>query len=175
MFRRLLILSCSVSCALHAADLPPPAIMAAEIQELKSVVQSLREDKLRLEAQNQQLTLELVNLGRQLRALQNTPAAPQPAPPAPLVPQQDPPVALVASNQLLVLYVNPTWHYLLINAGSNQGLQTGKTGSVLRNGEIIAGIRITDTKANQATAELDLNSLGERGVYPRKDDEVRFP
>lgn len=155
--------------------MPPPAILAAEIQELKSVVQSLREDKQRLEARNQQLTLELVNLGRQLRAMQNPPAAAQAAPPAAVVPQEDPPLAVVASNQIQVLYVNPTWHYLLINAGNNQGLQIGKSGSVLRDGEIIARIKITDTKANQATAELDLNSLGERGVYPRKDDEVRFP
>lgn len=175
MSKALFILLLLRAAALSGGELPPPDVLAAEIQELKSVVRSLREENQRLKAQNQQLTLDLVNLGRQLR---ESPRGPDPAtipstyePPSSPAPSP----AATANNLIQVLYVNPTWHYLLVNAGSSRGLQVGQSGSVLRNGEIIARIKITDTKAAQATAELDLNSLAQAGVYPRKDDEVRFP
>ncbi|MGA0369614.1 MAG: hypothetical protein ACO3N7_09215 [Kiritimatiellia bacterium] len=148
--------------------MPPPEILQAEIRELRTVVNTLRQEKRELEEQNQQLLTEMVRLNRQIRSLEENPPAAEAPPPL---------ATPVAAQPGLhgVLYVNPTWHYLLIDAGQEAGIQKGARGSVLRNGEIIAAVTVTDTKANQSVAELILDSLSNNGVYPRKDDQVRFP
>lgn len=181
MFLRQLIFLLFFSCSISCGESTPPAILKAEIQELQSVVSTLRDSNQKLEQQNQQLMTEMLHMSQQIRELQSlqstrqTVAAVAPsaadvadAAASPVTPQ-------AGSNLIRVLYVNPNWHYLLIDAGSKRGVTNGATGTLRRGDEIIGRVVVTDTKENQAVAELDLDSLTERGVYPRKDDEVSFP
>jgi len=174
----LLLLICWVApqvAPLWGQSSPPPEILKAELQELKTVVRTLRNENLKLESRNEQLMLDVVNLGRQIRSLQaridsneiedvSRSSEPNSAQPV-----------AVRSGMFKAIYVNPTWHYLLVDAGSNDQIQVGDTGSVVRNGNIIAKINITDVKPTQSVADLDVSSLAEQGIYPKTNDQVTFP
>ena len=154
------------ACSLNGAELPPPEILQAEIQELKSIVKTLRNENRELRIQNRQLMTEILQL------------EPRKSSPAQVLPEkressnnEEPTVPRGVHS---VLYVNPNWHYLLVEGGSESDIRKGSTGSVIRDGEIIARVTVTDSKPNQSVAELDLNSLSQSGIYPRKDDQVRF-
>ncbi len=156
------------------ARTPSPEIMKAEIQELKMVVGNLREENRRLRTRNEQLVDDVLNLGRQIQAMQqeriearssaedNDPADPAPEPEA------------GQPDRVSLMYVNPHWHYVIINRGSEQGIDVGDYGSILREGHRIAIVKVTDTKPTQSIAELDLSSLEGTGLYPSTSDEVHF-
>lgn len=183
MFFRQLIFLLFFSCSISCGESIPPAILKAEVQELQSVVSTLRDSNQKLEQQNQQLMTEILHMSQQIRELQSLQSTRQTetvaAVSSPAADMADAAVSPVTpqagSNLIRVLYVNPNWHYLLIDAGSKRGVTNGATGTLRRGDEIIGRVVVTDTKENQAVAELDLDSLTQRGVYPRKDDEVSFP
>ncbi|WFB34651.1 hypothetical protein P3T73_10820 [Kiritimatiellota bacterium B12222] len=176
---------------LRAQESIPPEILRAEIEELQTVISSLRSENRMLKSQNEQLVNDVLQLGHRIQALQkqeNVPPPPQHHPqretspasisiPQPLVEpdvEETPPEQVITGGQYNVLYVNPNWHYLIVNAGSKSGIHVGDIGSVIRNQTIIARVKVSDTKDNQLTADIDLQSMAERGIYPRKDDQVRF-
>ncbi|MDA3874543.1 MAG: hypothetical protein PF795_11370 [Kiritimatiellae bacterium] len=158
------------------ARTPPPEILKAEIQELKMVVGNLREENQRLKNRNEQLKQDVLNLGRQIQAMrrEQSEAVPSSGETGSATPVNDPEAEAVPSDQIALLYVNPHWHYVMINKGSDQGINVGDYGSILRKGQRIAIIKVTDTKPSQSIAELDLSSLEGEGVYPSTADEVKF-
>lgn len=158
------------------ARTPPPEIMQAEIQELKMVVGNLRDENRRLKNRNEQLMEDVLNLGRQIQAqrhewseAQSTTEKNGAADPA-----TDPETEADRPDRVSLMYVNPHWHYVIINRGSEQGIDVGDYGSILREGHRIAIVKVTDTKPTQSIAELDLSSLEGTGVYPSTSDEVHF-
>lgn len=168
------LLLLSLGAPLWGQSSPPPEILKAEIQELKAVVRTLREENRKLENRNDQLMLDVVSLGRKIRSLQSQLEANAKTEPRPSM-EEVTERASARPEIFQAIYVNPTSHYLLVDAGSDQGIAIGDTGSVIREGEIIAKIKMSDVKPNQSVADIDLNSLEQRGVYPRKNDQVRFP
>ncbi|MDF3129943.1 hypothetical protein P0Y35_12115 [Kiritimatiellaeota bacterium B1221] len=174
MFR--LIFPGLLAGTLSVAQPPPPEMLKVEIQELQTVVETLRAENRVLEKRNQQLMTDVLNLGHQIRALQAQ-LAEQAPPPNPEPGIEEPRGATVALKSDLhpVISVNVNYHYLIVKAGSETGIQIGEGGSVMRDGEIIASVKVTDVKPRQCVVQIDLNSLSQDGVYPRSEDKVRFP
>lgn len=158
------------------ARTPPPEILLAEIQELKMVVGNLRGENLRLKSRNEQLMGDVLNLGRQIQAMRRERIESDAEASAEVnrsaTPVKD--AETESPNQISLLYVNPHWHYVVINQGTEQGIDVGDYGTILREGKRIAIVKVTDTKPNQSIAELDLSSLEGEGVYPGTSDEVKF-
>jgi len=154
---------------------PSAEILRHEVEELRSVVRSLRAENRQLEERNQTLVDDIVRLGRQIQALnreleaftgedgEETEAAEQPE----VV--HDP-----LNPGARILYLNPHWHYLIVDIGSDHGLQSGQYGSVMRDSRRIALVKVTDVKPNQAVAEIELSSLEEDGIYPSRSDLIKF-
>jgi hypothetical protein len=162
----LLVAICAGCSAAEAPSSPPPAdLLRAEIQELQAVVRTLRAENLQLTERNRLLLEELARRGRPPLP-PATSAAEAPTPPRPAV-------AAVEGPQLL--YVNPAWHYAIVNLGSDSGLEKGRQGRIVRDGEEIGTLRVTDTKPGQSVAELHVEQLGRSGIYPRQGDQVVFP
>lgn len=138
----------------------PPEI---ELEELRLVVRTLADENRRLREQVQSTGVQ-------------TPPTQRPTPQSPAPPPSDSPADLPASTPTpQVLYVNPQWDYLVIDQGEDYGLNKNQTVHIFREGLLIAKANITDSKAGQAVAEIDLESLGSSGYYPRETDEVRLP
>ncbi|MCC5845167.1 MAG: hypothetical protein JJU05_13035 [Verrucomicrobia bacterium] len=140
---------------------PPPEI---RLQELELVIRSLRAENRRLQERNELLANELIQLRRRMEETQPPrgearPAEAEPEPPPP-------------GNE--ILYVNPNWHYVLVGAGTAQNLQAGQEGRILRENAEIGRVRITATKDRQSVADILLDSLGDRGQYPRAGDRILF-
>lgn len=154
---------------------PPPEILQAEILELKNVIRFLREENTKLENRNAQLVNDVLNLGNRIRSLEGELSGLRPEAPAETGEEAAEPEVRKKTDLHPILSVNVSWHYLIVQVGSQSGIQVGESGSVLRDGSIIASCTVTDTKPNQAIVQLDLQSLSEPGIYPRKDDKVRFP
>jgi hypothetical protein len=159
-----------------AGDTTPPELFQAEIQELQMVIRHLRDENQRLEDRNRQLMNDVLNLGQQIQAMHQlqaeSPTPPEAAPGTST--EEEVEEIILRPGEGTVLYVNPHWHYLIVDIGTEEGLKTGDYGTVLREGRRIGIIKVTDTKANQSIAELDLSSIEEQGVYPRSKDQVRF-
>lgn len=157
----LILLMLRTWCVRADASGPPPAL---RLQELEVVIRSLRAENQRLQERNRVLADELIELRRRLEAAPPVPgteeavdAEPEPPPPG-----------------HEVLYVNPNWHYLLVGAGSAQNLQAGQEGRILRENAELGRVRITATKTRQSVADILLESLGDRGQYPRAGDRILF-
>ena len=128
------------------------------------VVRALRAENRQLQDQNDLLARELIELRRRFEELSIKQAEPhsdeeelEPPPPG-----QE------------ILYVNPNWHYLLVGAGTAQNLQIGREGRILRENAEIGRARITATKEQQSVADILLDSLEDRGQYPRAGDRILF-
>ncbi len=161
---------------LSVAQPPPPEMLKVEIQELRTVVGTLREENRVLEKRNQQLMGDVLNLGNQIRALQARLAEQAPEPVAETAPEEEPEITAAPKFALHpILSVNLNWHYLIVKAGSESGIKIGESGSVIRDGDIIATVKVTDVKPHQCVVQIDLNSLPKSGVYPGSEDKVRFP
>ncbi len=139
----------------------PPEI---RLQELELVIRSLRAENRRLQERNELLATELIHLRRRMEEAQppreeaaHVEKEPEPPPPG---------------NE--ILYVNPNWHYVLIGAGTAQNLRAGQEGRILRENAEIGRARITATKERQSVADILLESLGDRGQYPRAGDRILF-
>ncbi len=74
-----------------------------------------------------------------------------------------------------MLYVNPNWHYLVINQGSEDGFRVSDRVEIQRQQAPIGIAVITEVKPGQAVADIDLESLGSAGLYPRERDRVVRP
>lgn len=155
---------------------PPPELLRAEIQELQMVIRNLREDNRRLETRNRRLMEDVLHLGGQIRTFQQQLNQAQSASThsAPAASEEPAEADATPENRMALLYVNPHWHYVILNQGSDQGIENGDYGSVYRAGKRIAVIKVTDTKPGQSIAELDLSSLEGEGVYPTTGDTVEF-
>ncbi len=148
-------------------------LLQAEVRELKTVIRSLRAENEQLLRMNDLLREEVVRL-------RNTPTPPPSTPqgtpevreePAPA----EPAMALTATREVEIVYVNPNWHYLIVKRGSDQGLEKGQEGEVRREGQVIGQAKVSDTKPDQAVMNLDTASLQAAGLYPRPGDTVHFP
>jgi hypothetical protein len=71
--------------------------------------------------------------------------------------------------------VNPHWHYLLVNAGSDAGIKEGLQVQVMRDGQAIGTAVVTDLKPGQAVLDIETDSLSATGVYPRPGDHIALP
>ena len=166
----LLLLSMPIA-ALRAT---PPEVLEAELQELHLVLRSLRTENEQLRNRNEMMREEIIRLRRMLTELPETlPAEPTLGPIEPVAPPpSDPePAALPGFD---VIYVNPTWHYVIFEGGSDDNLEVGKTGRILREGVEIGTASITAVQEGQSVADIDLDSLGGRGQYPREGDRLMF-
>lgn len=156
-----MLLTLQTWCVRADASVAPPAL---RLQELEVVIRSLRAENQRLQERNRVLGDELIELRRRLEAA--TPVSgtedaldeePEPSPPG-----------------HEVLYVNPNWHYLLVGAGTAQNLKAGQEGRILRENAELGRVRITATKNRQSVADILLESLEDRGQYPRAGDRILF-
>lgn len=154
-------------------ETPDPFPLELEVEELRLVVRTLAEEN------------------RRLRELLAAPPAEMPPPrstftvrpeatpvPRPTeIPQVmvEPEIEAPAENTDLatVLYVNPNWHYLVMDQGTEDGFANQDTLDILRQGSAIATAIITEAKPGQSVAEINLDSMGTSGLYPRKTDKVR--
>ncbi len=163
---------------------PPVDLLEEEIGELRVVVRTLDEANRRLEREKDELTGEIVRLRRIVEqreaalaeALAGGPGLPLPSPtpqPAPADATARPPG--MGEVGLDVIYVNPTWHYIILSGGTDKGVVAGQEGRVLRAGNVVAGVKITSVKPSQCVADIDLDSIAQRGQYPRVGDAVVFP
>ena len=148
------------------SDPPPSLPPEVELEELRMVVRTLAEENRRLKAKIAELQ------AASSLAVPSNPVPPSPAQPVPDVPTQ-PRTAEPAAASAQVLYVNPTWHYLVVNRGSTSGVEKQQTLSVIRNGVLIAHGTVTEVKPGQSVAEIDLESLGAGGLYPKTGDLVQ--
>lgn len=137
------------------------------IEELRLVVRALRSENRRLRSRNDALANELVRLRQLLADEVGEPDTEAPEP-------EDAPPAEIPLPGHAILYVNPTWHYMILDAGGEAGLTEGDTGRVMREAVEIGRARITAVKPAQAVADLDLDSLRGQGQYPRAGDRVMF-
>jgi len=130
-----------------------------ELEELRLVVKTLAEENRRLKA---------------LLAERPATAAPTPKPVSTVAPtpRSEAP-ATDNPDRPTVMYVNPNWHYLVINQGSDQGFAVSGQVEIMRQGAPIATAVITEVKPGQAVAEISLPSLESSGLYPRENDGVR--
>jgi len=166
-----------------SAQAPPTELLQAEIEELRSVVRNLDDSNRRLLRANDELTEEVVLLRRALAQLEETrtqatarTVAPEATPPATATPQDTArAVPAMGETGLEVIYVNPTWHYLILSGGTDRGMDNGQTGRILRAGNVVGTVRITSVKPSQCVADIDLDTLAQRGQYPRVGDIVVFP
>lgn len=157
-----------------------PEYLRAEIRELRTVIQSLRAENERLYELNDALREEVVRRRQRPRQPDRGSASPDPSPDAQI---SDPPVLQpeleeptpATGDEATVLYVNPHWHYLLIESGTEEGLAVGDAGRVLRDGSPIARVEVTHAKPTQAVLDVDPSSLDENGAYPKAGDRVAFP
>ncbi|GEM_PF-6343948 len=140
--------------------------MRIELMELRGVLDALRAENDRLKEENQNLKLQLQEQQRQAAAREQM--RPRPTP----VPQVQ---AQMTGPGHQVKYVNAQHHYLIIDGGSERGLEVGEEGRILRQGEQIGKVTVSDVKKAQAVVDLDLNSLKRPGLYPKSGDRVLFP
>lgn len=142
------------------------------------VVENLRAENQRLNNRNEQLMEDVLNLGRRIQILSRerieAESSPEEDESATAANAPDPEADPESADRVSLLYVNAHWHYVILNRGSDQGIEVGDYGSVLREGRRIAIVKVTDTKPGQSVAELDLSSLEQEGVYPATSDEVEF-
>ena len=152
--------------------------LQAEMRELRTVIQSMRAENERLRKVNEALRGEVVRLRR--RAARAEPRSPLPErvpeggggdAPGPTEARPAPP----AEKGAAILYVNPNWHYVVVERGSDQGLEVGDAGRVLRGGNPIARVEVTHAKSGQAVVDIDPSTLNAEGVYPKAGDRVVFP
>lgn len=158
------------------ARTPPPEILQAEIQELKMVVGNLREENRRIKNRNEQLMGDVLNLGRQIQVMRQDriEAGASAVPNESATTAKDPESETDQSGRISLIYVNPHWHYVILNQGTDHGIEVGAYGSIVREGQRIAIVKVTDTKPGQSIAELDVSSLEQEGLYPGTADEVKF-
>lgn len=159
--------------AVSAQEPPPREILQEEVRELRTVVKTLRERNRVLERRNERLMEDIRVLGRQVRTLRESEETEAETAAESADAEQQGAVP-AAERPPRVMYVNRTWHYLLIDVGTTAGLAAGDIGRVVRDGTVIGTVEITDAKTSQSVADLRIDSLDESGVYPRKRDEVRF-
>lgn len=145
----------------------PETVRDIRLQELQLVIRNLRTENRRLRERNDLLANELILLQRRFEALA---AAHAPSDP-PGGEEAEPPPPLPGWE---ILYVNPNWHYLLVAGGTAQNLSPGQEGRILRENIEIGRARITATKERQSVADLMLETLGDRGNYPRAGDRLLF-
>ena len=146
-----------VGTTLVAEELPPEV----ELEELRIIVRTLAEE-------NRQLKEALAALQAAATSSAGTPNVPAPEPSPETVSTSS-----ESSSRAEVIYVNPTWHYVVVNRGSSIGVKKGQLLSITRDGVLIAKGAITDVKTDQSVAELDLQSLGAAGLYPKEGDLVQ--
>lgn len=160
---------------------PPPEILEAEIQELKTVLRSLRAENERLRTENRLLRQEMQQQPRSGSSVSRRPVPPNRTV-EPRVPAQPPrtieekpvqPVAVTSGNR--VKYVNAHWHYLIAEAGSEDGLTKGTRVQVQRQGTVLATAIVTELKPGQAVMDIDPSSLTRPGVYPAQGDTIAIP
>ncbi|MCC5847112.1 MAG: hypothetical protein JJU29_03380 [Verrucomicrobia bacterium] len=173
-FMKLIFSFLIFSLPLMALRATPPEILEAELQELRLVLRSLRTENEQLRSRNEMMREEIIRLRRLLTELPETlPAEPTLGPIAPVAPPpgEPEPAPLPGFD---VIYVNPTWHYVIFEGGSEDGLDMGKRGRILRDGVEIGTAAITAIQAGQSVADINLDSLGGRGQYPREGDRLMF-
>jgi hypothetical protein len=141
----------------------PSLPLELEVEELRLVVRTLAEENRRLKEQLRELNSQPDDL------------SPEPTPtPVPAVTES--PVQEIPPPQgAFVLYVNPNWHYLVINQGSEDGFRVSDRVEIQRQQAPIGIAVITEVKPGQAVADIDLESLGSAGLYPRERDRVVRP
>lgn len=140
---------------------------APRIEELRLVIRALRADNERLRTRNDMLANEIVRLRHLLAEGLAQPAETEES-------AEDAPPAEAPLPGHAILYVNPTWHYMILDAGSEAGLSEGDAGRVMRDAMEIGRATVTAVKPAQAVADLDLDSLRDEGQYPRAGDRVMF-
>lgn len=140
--------------AVEESGLPPEI----ELEELRLVVRTLAEE-------NRRLKLEIQILR----------ASPAPSPAVEPSASAAEPEIQTADSDVRVLYVNPHWDYLILNQGEESGLRIQQQVEILRGGTRIGRATVTEVKAAQAVADLDVDSLGASGLYPRANDRVVLP
>jgi len=141
-----------------------PGSTPVEVEELQLVVRALRAENETLRERNAVLSGEVIRLRRileEMRASRPPEAVPEPQAPPP------PP-------GFEITYVNPTWHYLLLQAGTESGLLEGRHGRVFRDGAEIASVTLSRVKDAESVGDLDPASLRPDGRYPRAGDRVLF-
>lgn len=139
----------------------PSLPLELEVEELRLVVKTLAAENRRLK--------------EQLRSLETAPTAAPPSPTPEPTPTERRQSAAPPPEGADVLYVNPNWHYLVINQGSEDGFRVSDQVEIQRQDAPIGLAVITEVKPGQAVAEIDLDSLGSTGLYPRKHDRAVKP
>lgn len=135
-----------------------------EIEELRMVIQTLAEENRRLKAELEQ---------QSAFSPLPTPTPAPPPPPTPIAQERAP--APSGPGAASVLYVNPHWHYLVIDQGKEAGFSVDQQITLLREGTPLATATLTEVKPGQSVAEVNLDSLGNSGLYPRENDKVQRP
>lgn len=179
--------------ALSPLRAEPSARLEAELEEMQIVVRALRAENEQLRERNRMLTDEVLRLRRLLtepvetlpnpRANPRAATLPDPRPwdpdAAPLLTRPSPPPTVEEPEPAPppgfdIIYVNPNWHYVIFDGGTDDDLATGNRGRIMREGVEIGQATITAVKPGQSVADLDLQSFQGRGQYPRERDRMLF-
>jgi hypothetical protein len=140
------------------------SVQDLRIRELQLVIRSLREENRQLRERNDLLAEELIRFRRRFEEFQRAQIPDT-------EPEKEAPPPLPGKE---ILYVNPNWHYLLVAGGTAHNLVVAQEGRIMRDNAEIGRARITATKERQSVADIDLESLGDRGQYPRAGDRILF-
>ncbi len=148
---------------------PSPEILQAEIQELHTVLKSLRAENERLRRENRRLRDQAHGVAPQPMtspSLTRTSPRTQPTPP-PMVQDQGP----------KLLSVDPHWNTLIAAAGSDQGLKKGSAVRIVRRGRVLGTAIVQEVKPQQSILEFTpaSPSLARSGIYPAAGDVVALP
>ena len=162
-------------------------LLRAEIEELRSVVLVLRQNnerlQNRLDAQAEELILTQREVGR-LASRQTSSVDPavltkRPSEVSGTPPAENGPTPVPVSAKMdagfVVDYVNAAHHYIVLRAGTEEGLDSGQKGRVIRDGNVIASVEVIHVLPQQAVADILPESVARSGVYPRSRDLVVIP
>lgn len=151
-----------------------PALMEAELEELQAVVRALRSenDRLRRDLVEQQerrrvQEREVRELRDELAGLTGTSHGREQG-----GQEKTQPVVAERPERFPVEYVNVDYHYVVLQAGTDQGLDLGMEGEVERDGKMVARIRVIHVLPRQSVADIQPDSLRGTGGYPQKGDVV---